>query len=107
MELYGSRIEELREKYGPYDERQAAIDYERFLLGITTDRIQELTYWDRRRIHNLKYYTWVEQMGKSAEELLEQWYNWPDYWDRIHSQVEDIDVLIEEFNRRTGLLETL
>ena len=107
MELYGSRIEELREKYGPYDERQAAIDYERFLLGITTDRIQELTYWDRRRIHNLKYYTWVEQMGKSAEELLEQWYDWPNYWDRIHSQVGEIDALIEEFNRRTGLLETL
>ena len=107
MELYQSRIQELREKYGPYDERQAAIDYERFLLGITTDRIQELTYWDRRRIHNLKYYTWVEQMGKSAEELLEQWYDWPDYWDRIHSQVEEIDALIEEFNRRTGLLETL
>ena len=36
MELYGSRIAELREKYGPYDERQAAIDYERFLFGITT-----------------------------------------------------------------------
>jgi len=107
MELYGSRIQELREKYGPYDERQAAIDYERFLLGITTDHMQELSYWDRKRIHNLKYYTWVEQMGKSAEELLEQWYDWPDYWDRIHSQVEEIDVLIEEFNRRTGLLETL
>ncbi|HAF71278.1 MAG: Pyridoxal-5'-phosphate-dependent protein beta subunit [Acetothermia bacterium 64_32] len=107
MELYGSRIQELREKYGPYEARQAAIDYERFLLGITTDRLQELTYWDRRRIHNLKYYTWVEQMGRSAEELLAQWYEWPDYWDRIHSQVGEIDVLIEEFNRRTGLLETL
>ena len=107
MELYESRIQELREKYGPYDERQAAIDYERFLLGITTDHMQELSYWDRKRIHNLKYYTWVEQMGKSAEELLEQWYDWPDYWDRIHSQVEEIDALIEEFNRRTGLLETL
>ena len=107
MELYESRIQELREKYGPYDERQAAIDYERFLLGITTDHMLELSYWDRKRIHNLKYYTWVEQMGKSAEELLEQWYDWPDYWDRIHSQVEEIDALIEEFNRRTGLLETL
>ena len=99
MELYESRIQELREKYGPYDERQAAIDYERFLLGITTDRMQELTYWDRRRIHNLKYYTWIEQMGKSVEELQAQWYDWPEYWDRIHRQVDEIDTLIEEFNR--------
>lgn len=107
MELYGSRLQELREKYGPYDERQAAIDYERFLLGITTDHMLELSYWDRRRIHNLKYFTWVEQMGKSVEELEAQWYDWPDWWDRIHRQVDEIDALIEEFNRRVGLLSEL
>jgi cysteine synthase len=107
MELYQSRLQELREKYGPYDERQAAIDYERFLLGITVDHMLELSYWDRKRIHNLKYYTWVEQMGKSVEELEAQWYDWPDWWDRIHRQVDDIDTLIEEFNRRTGLLASL
>ena len=107
MELYGSRIQELREKYGPYDERQAAIDYERFLLGITTDHMLELSYWDRKRIHNLKYYTWVEQMGKSVEELEAQWYDWPDWWDRIHRQVDEIDRLIEDFNQRVGLLAEL
>ena len=107
MELYGSRIQELREKYGPYDERQAAIDYERFLLGITTDHMLELSYWDRKRIHNLKYFTWVEQMGKSMEELEAQWYDWPDWWDRIHRQVDEIDRLIEEFNQRVGLLAEL
>lgn len=103
MELYGSRIQELRERYGPYDQRQAAIDYNRSLLGITTDRMQELTHWDKRRIHNLKYYTWVEQMGKSPEELLSQWYDWPEYWDRFHRQVDELDALITEFNRLTGL----
>ena len=107
MELYQSRLREMREQYGPYSREQAAIDYHRFLLGADTDKVQELTYWDRRRIHNLKYYTWVEQMGKSAEELLQQWYDWPDYWDRIHRQVDEIDRLIEEFNRRTGLLAEL
>jgi len=104
MELYQSRLREMREELGPYSREQAAIDYHRFLMGIDIDKVQELTYWDRRRIHNLKYYTWVEQMGKSAEELLSQWYDWPDYWDRIHKQVDEIDRLIEEFNRRTGLL---
>jgi hypothetical protein len=107
MELYGSRIQELREKYGPYDERQAAIDYHAFLLGITTDHMLELTYWDKKRIHNLKYFTWVEQLGKSVEELEAQWYDWPDWWDRIHRQAEEIDRLIEEFNQRVGLLADL
>jgi len=107
MELYGSRIQELREKYGPYDERQAAADYQAFLLGITTDHMLELSYWDRKRIHNLKYFTWVEQMGKSVEELEAQWYDWPDWWDRIHRQVDEIDRLIEEFNQRVGLLAEL
>ncbi len=33
MELYESRIRELREQHGPYTEEQAAIDYHRYLLG--------------------------------------------------------------------------
>ncbi|GAI32861.1 unnamed protein product [marine sediment metagenome] len=69
--------------------------------------MNELTYWDRRRIHNLKYYTWVEQMGKSAEELQAQWYDWPEYWDSIHRQVRTIDELIEAFNNEVGLLKEL
>ena len=55
----------------------------------------------------MKYYTWVEQMGKSVEELEAQWYDWPDWWDRIHRQVDEIDRLIEEFNQRVGLLAEL
>jgi hypothetical protein len=64
-----------------------------------------LSYYDRKRIHNLKYFTWVEQMGKSAEELESQWSDFPDYWERVHRQAEEIDRLIEEFNERTGLLK--
>ncbi|MBC8493137.1 MAG: pyridoxal-5-phosphate-dependent protein subunit beta, partial [Chloroflexi bacterium] len=63
-------------------------------------------YWDRRRIHNLKYYTWVEQQGKTYEEIQAQWYD-PDYWSSIHRQVEEIDGLIEQFNERTGLLKDM
>jgi len=39
MELYQSRIQELREQYGEYDEVKAAQDFERYLMGITTDWI--------------------------------------------------------------------
>jgi cysteine synthase len=102
MKLYQSRLRELREARGPYTEGQAALDHHRFLRGLSTDWVLELSHWERRRIHNLKYFTWVEQMGKSADELLSQWYEWPDYWDRIHRQAEEIDELILEFNRLAG-----
>ncbi len=104
MELYQSRIRELRQERGEYTELHAAADYHRYLLGCTVDYVEELGYWDRRRIHNLKYYTWVEQQGKTYDEIQAQWYD-PDYWDSIHRQVAEIDALIQEFNARTGLAE--
>jgi cysteine synthase len=104
MELYQSRLAEMRAERGPYTELDAAADYHRYLLGCTTDYVEELGHWDRHRIHNLKYFTWVEQQGKTYEEIMDQWYA-PDYWSNIHRQVEEIDTLIEEFNLRTGLLE--
>lgn len=103
MELYGSRLEELRQERGEYTELDAAADYHRYLLGCTTDHMAELGYWERRRIHNLKYFTWVEQQGKTAEELQAQWYD-REYWTRIQKQVAEIDALIEEFNARVGLI---
>jgi len=103
MELYGSRLAELHEEHGEYSEVDAAADYHRYLLGCTGDYVEELGYWDRRRIHNLKYFTWVEQQGKTYQEIQEQWYD-RDYWTRPQDQVEEIDALIEEFNARTGLL---
>ncbi len=102
MELYQSRLRELRQERGEYTELHAAADYHRYLLGCTTDAMQELTYWDRRRIHNLKYYTWVEQQGKTYEEIQAQWYD-ADYWTATQRQVAEIDALIEQFNETTGL----
>jgi hypothetical protein len=72
-------------------------------MGESTANIRELTYYDRKQIHNLKYFTWIEQQGKDLNELNAQWYDYPDYWERIRRQVEDIDRLIEAFNNSTGL----
>ena len=102
MELYQSRLRELHEEHGEYTEVDAAADYHRYLLGCTVDYVEELGYWDRKRIHNLKYYTWVEQQGKTYEEIQAQWYQ-PDYWSGIQGQIEEIDALIEQFNEMTGL----
>ncbi|MDO4568496.1 MAG: pyridoxal-5-phosphate-dependent protein subunit beta, partial [Clostridia bacterium] len=74
-EMYQSRIAELDAQCGEYTELDAARDYGVHLLGIRTDNMLELTYEARKRIHNLKYYTWVEQQGKSVEELNAQWYD--------------------------------
>ena len=102
MELYESRLRELHEAHGEYTEVDAAADYHRYLLGCTVDYVEELGYWDRKRIHNLKYFTWVEQQGKTYEEIQAQWYD-PDYWSSTHRQVDEIDALIEQFNEMTGL----
>jgi cysteine synthase len=102
MELYESRLAEMRVEYGEYSNLDAASHFARYLMGITTDYMIELTYPERRRVHNLKYFTWVEQQGRTYEEIMDQWYA-PDYWTGVHSQVEAIDALIEEFNARVGL----
>jgi len=103
MELYQSRLAEMRREFGEYTERQAAADYARWLLGQSTDSMLELRYTDRRRIHNLKYFTWVEQQGKTYEEIQAQWYD-PAYWTGVQRQTEEIDALIEEFNAEVGVL---
>lgn len=104
MEMYGSRVVEYRNVEGPYDATDAAGAFHRHLLGAATDHVLELTYLERKRIHNLKYFTWVEQQGKTVEELDAQWYE-PDYWTRISGQIDPLDRLIEAFNARTGLLD--
>jgi hypothetical protein len=103
MELYQSRLNEMQEEMGSYSINQANIDNARWLKGQGIDFMEELTHYGRKRIHNLKYYTWVEQQGKTYEEIQAQW-NDPDYWLEIQSQVPEIDTLIKQFNTEVGLL---
>lgn len=102
MELYQSRLQEENEAQGEYTTEDAIADYHRYLLGERTDYTLELSYQDQKRIHNLKYYTWVEQQGKTYEEIMEQWES-PSYWSDIHGQVDVIDEMITEFNAAVGL----
>ncbi len=103
MELYQSRLKEMHAEYGEYSERDAAADYARWLMQQSTDNLLELRYEDRRRVHNLKYFTWVEQQGKTYEEILRMW-NERDYWAGVQQQADEIDALIEEFNAEVGLV---
>jgi cysteine synthase A len=103
MDLYQSRLKEMHEEFGEYTEINAAADHARYLAGQTTDNMLELRYPDRKRVHNLKYFTWVEQQGKTYQEIQAQWYQ-PDYWTSIQDQVGEIDELIVAFNERVTKL---
>ena len=98
-EMYDSRLVELTEERGAFTPLDAAGTYHRYLLGQGIDHVQELGYHDRKRIHNLKYFTWVEQQGKTYDEIQAQWYD-PDYWTSIQAMVDPIDELIGQFNDR-------
>ncbi|MEA5049043.1 MAG: pyridoxal-5-phosphate-dependent protein subunit beta [Eubacteriales bacterium] len=104
--MYTSRIKELEEADGAYTPVMASADYAEHLHGIRTDVMEELTYEARKRVHNLKYYTWVEQQGKTYEEINQQWYD-EHYWTDMHAQASEIDGLINEFNDEVGLLKKL
>ncbi|MFB3049874.1 MAG: 1-deoxy-D-xylulose-5-phosphate synthase N-terminal domain-containing protein, partial [Acidimicrobiia bacterium] len=56
---------------------------------------------ESKRIHNLKYYTWVEQQGKSYEEIQAQWYD-EHYWTSVQALIDPIDELIDAFNARVA-----
>ena len=105
VEMYRSRIDELREEEGPYTALKAAGDFAASLRGESTDNMLELGYRERKRVHNLKYYTWVEQQGRTAEELDDQWYHQEKSFAGVQKQVDEIDALITEFNQRAGLLK--
>ncbi|RLD61872.1 MAG: pyridoxal-5-phosphate-dependent protein subunit beta [Bacteroidetes bacterium] len=105
-EMYLSRIEELRVERGDYKEIQAAKDFEKCMLGQQIDNMRELNYQDRRAIHNLKYFTWVEQQAKDVQDLEQLWYD-REIWDTMFHQVHRWDELINEFNDRTGVLKKI
>ena len=53
---------------------------------------------NRLRWHHLKYYTWVEQQGKTVEELNEQLKQ--SYWHAQANKVGEFDKLILEYREK-------
>ncbi len=100
MELYASRLAELSRERGAYTRDDAIRDYEA-LMRVGTDSMLELRLPDRRRIHNLKYYTWVEQQGRDLDELNRQWRDRHEYWNR-EGVADRLDRAIEAFNALAG-----
>lgn len=104
MEMYKSRIKEELENRGEFTHEDAAVVYYRDLMDIGIDNMIEMNYYEKKRMHNLKYFTWIEQQGKSMEELDAQWYD-ENYWKDQFGKVNEWDEKIKEFNDKTGLLK--
>jgi len=95
--LYASRLAELTRERGAYTATDAIRDLEGPLHHQRADFFRELSHTDRKALHNLKYFTWVEQQGKTVEELNAQ--RDPEYWrSRFEDEVLLFDRLIEAFN---------
>ncbi len=107
MGLYASRLAEMNECYGAFTAEDALATSARYLDGTTTDHLRELSYLDRKSLHHFKYFTWVEQQGRTSEELNQLWDE--DFWKETFSQeqVDEWDALIDQFNQATGLLAAL
>ncbi len=103
MEMYHSRLRMISEIHGGYSRENALVDFDACLKGLSCDSMLELSYYDKKRMHNLKYFTWIEQQGKTVEELDAQWYS-DDYWTSRYMQVSEWDRQIEKFNKKTGLI---
>lgn len=88
IDRYRSVMAEMTRTYGRMDEAEAMARAHIF-LDQKTDWIKEGTVENRRQWHNLKYFTWVEQQGKTVEELNAQLD--PAWWLAEQAKVSEID----------------
>ena len=107
MDLYASRQLEMAEQHGPYNSDLAARHYARYLQGCNPTTFRELSYFEKKALHNFKYFTWVEQQAKDSEDLRAMWDE--EFWAETFAQeqVDEWDQMINEFNDATGLLKSL
>ncbi len=94
IDRYHSVMAEMAARYGPIDRSRAATYLESIFHGATVDWIQEGTQHNRSRWFNLKYYTWVEQQGKTVAELNAQ--RAPEWWIAHQRQVNATDKTLRQ-----------
>ncbi len=88
FDRYPSVLRRLRERRGPMtgDEARRRLDIFR---GQTREWLQEGTEANRRRWHNQKYFTWVEQQGKTVDDMRAQ--EDPAFWVAQQEKAGEID----------------
>ena len=86
---------------GDFTPADAATTFDRHLGDPGGHAVLDLDDRQRRRIFNLGYFTWVEQLNLDVHTFVarrdQQW------WDDMVPAIDDWDALIAEFNHDTGL----
>ena len=102
MERYGSVMANLRQARGALDEARATAIVDGVFQRAGMDWVMEGSRDARERWHNLKYYTWVEQQGKTVAELDAQ--RDPAWWTAHQERVSEIDerLLRQRAQRQTS-----
>lgn len=88
IDRYPSVMQKLDDQFGRMDATEARVRHVSIFLKQKTDFVQEGTLQNRRRWHNLKYYTWVEQQGKTVDELRAQ--AGQEWWQAERARVPEI-----------------
>jgi cysteine synthase len=92
IDRYHSVMKEMTDVYGDIDDARATAYVEAIFHGAKTDWIKDGTPDARRQWHNLKYFTWVEQQGKTVEELDAQ--KDPEWWIGHQRLIPEMDARI-------------
>jgi len=83
-----------------FDEVNAGEIFGRHMQGIADDHVLELTHFDRKRIFNLGYFTWVEQQKVSLEDFERR--RDQRFWCDLVETIPQWDRLIAQFNAEVG-----
>ncbi len=102
MDRYHSVMDRMKRDYGELDAPTAVGHVERIFHGAGTDWALLGTPDVRERWHNLKYYTWVEQQGKTVEELDAQ--RDPQWWLEHQQRIADIDARLAVLRSEQGVM---
>src|SRR4029453_153119 len=89
IDRYHSVMEEMAGAYGEIDDARAPGHVQAIFPGPKTAGIKAGPPDTRRQWHNLKYFTWVEQQGKTVEELDAQ--KDPEWWIEHQRLVPEMD----------------
>lgn len=92
IDRYHSVMASLSAKYGALDAAETAVRVESIFHSQGVDWIREGTTHARDCWHNLKYYTWVEQQGKTVAELDAQ--RNPEWWLQHQAMAAEVDQLL-------------
>ena len=100
MDRYHSVMNAMQARNGDLDVHSALDRVQSIFHDADTDWILEGTSHNRERWHNLKYYTWVEQQGKTVEELDAQ--RDPEWWVGHQNLIPELDKRLIEYRKLEG-----